>query len=55
MSIEEQIPERAVALREKAEQYLADATSPWGSDPHEVELDEMKLEQLRALGYVIKK
>lgn len=28
---------------------------PWGVSPHEVELDEMRLNHLRALGYVIEK
>ncbi len=52
---EDEIPAKAESLREMAKQYLADAKSPWGVDPKEVELDDLKLEQLRALGYVIKK
>jgi choline-sulfatase len=48
-------PEAATRLHEEADAYLANAASPWGKAPAEVELDEMRLEQLRALGYVIKK
>ncbi|MDH3211553.1 MAG: sulfatase [Myxococcales bacterium] len=49
------VPEPVARLKAKADEYLANAESPWGVAPPEVELDEMKLEQLRALGYVIKK
>jgi len=47
--------EQAGRLQAKVDAYLANAKSPWGVAPGEVELDEMKLEQLRALGYVIQK
>ena len=33
--------------------YAKDAKSPWGERPREVELDELRLNHLRALGYVI--
>jgi arylsulfatase A-like enzyme len=46
--------EDADRLRKLADAYLADAQSPWGGKPSEVELDELRLNQLRALGYVIK-
>ncbi len=52
---DEEIPPKAESLLEIANQYLADAKSPWGVDPKEVELSDLKLEQLRALGYVIKR
>ena len=51
---DDEIPAKAESLLELANQYLAAAKSPWGVDPKEVELDALKLEQLRALGYVIK-
>ena len=41
-------------LKKLADEYLDGGVSPWGAAPIEVELDAMKLEQLRALGYVIK-
>ncbi len=53
MSIE--CAQQVERLQAKVDAYLANAKSPWGAPPIEVELDEMKLEQLRALGYVIKK
>ncbi len=40
-------------LNELVEEYLAAPQPAWG-EPDEVELDEMRLGQLRALGYVIK-
>ena len=33
--------------------YLADRTPPWGAAPAEIELEELELNQLRALGYAI--
>jgi arylsulfatase A-like enzyme len=42
------------ALQEAFSSYLAADSPPWGQAPPEVELDEMQLGQLRALGYVIK-
>lgn len=41
-------------MRDAASAYLADGRSPWGAPPTEVELDAMRLDQLRALGYVIR-
>jgi len=42
----------AVRLRESAESYLEDAPDPpWGAGSYSVEMDEMELNQLRALGY----
>ncbi len=41
-------------LKEIATRYFEESKSPWGRDPVEVELDELRLNQLRALGYVIR-
>lgn len=46
-------PEVAAPLREAVSAYTGRAKSPWGVEPDEVELDAMRLDQLRALGYVI--
>ena len=49
--IEEQ-PEIALQLREAARAYLEqDPMPPWGEAAPKIELDEMQLNQLRALGY----
>ncbi len=48
-----QRPADVRALRSVADSHLSAATSPWGEAPNEVELDRMRLDQLRALGYVI--
>ena len=37
-----------------ARDYLENGKTPWGADAVEVELDELRLNQLRALGYVIR-
>ena len=47
-------PDAVDALREQASDHLSADGSPWGTPPDEVELDAMRLDQLRALGYVIK-
>jgi choline-sulfatase len=47
-------PDAAAPLRALASDYLEAAKSPWGAEPDEVKLDHMRLEQLRALGYVIR-
>jgi arylsulfatase A-like enzyme len=49
------VPEEAVRMRATAEEYLESHESPWGKGPIEVELSDMKLDQLRALGYVIER
>ncbi len=49
------MPEQALQMRATAEEYLENHESPWGKDPIEVELSDMKLDQLRALGYVIER
>jgi arylsulfatase A-like enzyme len=41
------------SMRALADAYLEGATSPWGVEVKEVELDALRLEQLRALGYVV--
>jgi arylsulfatase A-like enzyme len=46
--------DEAARLRKLADAYLEDAETPWGKAPNQVDLDEMRLNQLRALGYVIK-
>jgi arylsulfatase A-like enzyme len=43
----------AKAMRELVKGYEANATSPWGVAPGVEELDELRLNHLRALGYVI--
>ena len=45
--------EDVARMRKLADGYLGDSQSPWGKAPDKVELDEMRLNQLRALGYVI--
>lgn len=45
-------PEEAERMREAAEAYLA-GESPWAGQVKDLELDEMELNQLRALGYAI--
>jgi arylsulfatase A-like enzyme len=47
-------PESVRSLMALVDAYQANAKSPWGVAPKEVELDELRLNQLRALGYVIK-
>jgi arylsulfatase A-like enzyme len=37
-----------------ATSHVEGATIPWGKPPGEVELDELRLNQLRALGYVVR-
>jgi arylsulfatase A-like enzyme len=54
LEVSEGAPPGMEPLRAAADAHLSNARSPWGKDPNEVELDAMKLEQLRALGYVIK-
>jgi arylsulfatase A-like enzyme len=48
----EERPEVAAELEALIDAHLESARVPWG-DPKEVELDRMRLDQLRALGYVI--
>jgi arylsulfatase A-like enzyme len=44
-------PEIFEDLAAKAEAYLASRPPPWGDDAPSAEIDEMQLNQLRALGY----
>ncbi len=46
-------PVAARRLRALVDQYAKDARMSWGVPPREVELDELRLNHLRALGYVI--
>jgi arylsulfatase A-like enzyme len=46
-------PDTASAMQARIDAYAADAEPPWGRAPHRVELDELRLNHLRALGYVI--
>ena len=50
-NIVENDPERAKAMREVVDRYLEDTETNW--DATEIQLDEMRLNQLRALGYKI--
>jgi arylsulfatase A-like enzyme len=45
-------PEEVAQLRRQAETHLATPPPEWGA-PEDRELDEMRLQQLRALGYVV--
>jgi len=49
----EERPQDAERMRGLVQQYLASPPAPWGSAPPTVELDEMQLNQLRALGYAV--
>jgi hypothetical protein len=33
--------------------YARESRAPWGDPPREVELDELRLNHLRALGYLV--
>ncbi|NRA09806.1 MAG: sulfatase [Myxococcales bacterium] len=46
-------PEEAERLRGLVDAYLDPPVSPWGVEVPSVEIDEMELNQLRALGYAI--
>jgi arylsulfatase A-like enzyme len=46
-------PEVAGRMRELARAYLEPRPAPWGVETPTVELDEMELNQLRALGYAV--
>jgi arylsulfatase A-like enzyme len=46
-------PEVAARMRGLAEAYLEGGPAPWGVETPTVELDEMELNQLRALGYAV--
>jgi arylsulfatase A-like enzyme len=48
----EQEPETAAELRRVADEYL-EGKPPWDGDVPTLELDEMQLNQLRALGYAV--
>jgi len=50
-NVAEDWPEVLEDLTAKAEAYLASRPPPWGDDSPTVEIDEMQLNQLRALGY----
>jgi arylsulfatase A-like enzyme len=45
--------ERAARLRDLAHRYLENAPAPWAEQSGTIELDEMELNQLRALGYAV--
>ena len=50
----EEQPEVAARLNELASGYLQSPPPPWGEDAPTVEIDEMQLNQLRALGYGVR-
>jgi arylsulfatase A-like enzyme len=47
-------PEVAEQLKERAVGYLKSPPPPWGEDAPSIEIDEMQLNQLRALGYGVR-
>jgi hypothetical protein len=47
-------PEVAERLTERAVSYLKSPPPPWGDDAPSVEVDEMQMNQLRALGYGVR-
>jgi len=47
-------PEVTETLKERAVGYLKSPPPPWGEDAPSVEIDEMQLNQLRALGYGVR-
>ena len=53
-NLEAERPGDVLEYRALLARHRDDARAPWGEAPVEVELDEMRLNQLRALGYVIK-
>jgi len=50
-NIARQHPEVTERLKERAVGYLKSPPPPWGEDTPSVEIDEMQMDQLRALGY----
>ena len=46
-------PEIAAELRTRAQQFLEPKETAWGVEPTQVHIDEMQLNQLRALGYAL--
>ena len=52
-NLAEQEPEATARMQALVNQYLDDDTPPWGVSAHEVEIDDMMLGQLRAIGYAI--
>jgi arylsulfatase A-like enzyme len=48
-----QNPETAARMQAWIDDYAADPESPWGRAPHVIELDGLRLNHLRALGYLI--
>ncbi len=50
-NIVEEQPEVTERLKERAVAYLNSPPPPWGEDTPSVEIDEMQMNQLRALGY----
>ncbi|MBW2693630.1 MAG: sulfatase [Deltaproteobacteria bacterium] len=53
-NVADEWPEVLEDLTGKAEAYLASRPPPWGDDAPTVEINEMQLHQLRALGYGVK-
>jgi arylsulfatase A-like enzyme len=47
-------PEITETLKEKAVDYLKSPPPPWGEDTPSIEIDEMQMNQLRALGYGVR-
>jgi arylsulfatase A-like enzyme len=54
VNVIQEYPERAAEMEATVKDFLTRMESPWGGEAAKVELDEMQLGQLRALGYVLK-
>ena len=48
-------PDTTARMQAWIDAYAADRAPPWGRPPSEIELDELRLNHLRALGYVIER
>jgi arylsulfatase A-like enzyme len=53
-SVAAQEPEVTAAMNELAVGYLKSPPPPWGGDAQTIEIDELELNQLRALGYGVR-
>ncbi len=54
VNVIQEYPERTAEMEATVKNFLERTDAPWGDVSSKVELDEMQLGQLRALGYVLK-